>query len=189
MSATLVLASQSPYKRELLGRLLGDFLTDPASIDESALKDERPRDQALRLAQEKARKVAPRHPGAWLIGADQLAEFEGRPVGKQRTPELARRTLLAFSGKRLDFHTAVCVLTPEGETLTHCDLTVARFRDLDHARVERYLQLDEPYDCTAAFRAEGAAPMLLHALETSDTTAIIGLPLMWLASVLPLDTA
>ncbi len=188
MSIKIVLATQSPYKRQLLARLTRSFVTDPSGIDESALENETPRDQAARLAESKAREVAPRHAGAWIIGADQLAEFDGRPVGKQPSAQKARATLLSFSKRRLDFHTAVCVLTPEGEAFTHVDLTVARFRELDSERVERYLELDQPYDCTAAFRAEGAAPLLLEALETTDPTAIIGLPLLWLASVLPLDS-
>ena len=96
---------------------------------------------------------------------------------------------MSFSGRELRFHTAVCVLDPEGAAHVHTDLTVARFRTLDRERVERYLAVDEPYDCTGAFRAEGAGPLLLEALETSDPTAIVGLPLIWLASVLPLDTA
>lgn len=188
MSAKLVLATQSPYKRQLLARLVRSFLSDPPGIDESAIGVEAPRDQAVRLAESKAREVAPRHTGAWVIGADQLAEFEGRAVGKQPSAERARATLLSFSGRRLDFHTAVCVLTPEGKALRHVDLTVARFRELGGQRVERYLELDQPYDCTAAFRAEGAAPLLLDALETTDPTAIIGLPLLWLASILPLES-
>ena len=188
MSIKLVLATQSPYKRQLLARLARGFVADPSGIDESALSGEAPREQAARLAASKAREVAPRHPGAWVIGADQLAEFEGQAVGKQPSAARARKTLLSFSRRRLDFHTAVCVLTPEGEALTHIDLTVARFRELDTDRVNHYLELDQPYDCTAAFRAEGAAPLLLEALETTDPTAIIGLPLLWLASVLPLDS-
>ena len=189
MAQKIVLATQSPYKRQLLARLAGDFATDPSGIDESALPGERPRDQAARLALEKARAVAPRHRGAWIIGADQLAEFEGRAVGKQPTREQARSTLLSFSSRELHFHTAVFVLAPDGQTHTHVDRTVARFRQFGRERVERYLAIDRPYDCTAAFRAEGAAPLLLEALETADPTAIIGLPLIWLASVLPLDSA
>lgn len=188
MPVKLVLATQSPYKRQLLARLAHGFVTDPSGIDESALQGEAPREQARRLAESKAREVAPRHPGAWVIGADQLAEFEGRAVGKQLSADRARAMLMSFSERRLDFHTAVCALTPEGEALTHVDLTVARFRELDSDRIERYLELDQPYDCTAAFRAEGAAPLLLKALEATDPTAIIGLPLLWLASVLPLHS-
>ena len=185
MSLRLILASQSPYKRQLLSRLAGDFETHPSGIDESALPGENPRAQAARLAEAKAREVAPGHAGAWIIGADQLADLDGRAVGKQPTREQAFATLMSFSGRELHFHTAVCVLDPGGGVHAHTDLTVARFRNLDRARVERYLALDKPYDCTAAFRAEGAGPLLLDALETTDPTAIIGLPLIWLASVLP----
>ena len=188
MASKIVLATQSPYKRQLLARLAGDFATDPSGIDESALPGEPPRDQAVRLAEGKAREVAPRHREAWVIGADQLAEFEGRAVGKQPTREQARATLLSFSRGELHFHTAVFVLAPDGQTHTHVDLTIVRFRQLDGERVDRYLAIDLPYDCTAAFRAEGAAPILLEALETSDPTAIIGLPLIWLSSVLPIDS-
>lgn len=189
MASRIVLATQSPYKRQLLSRLVGDFVTDPSGIDESPLAGERPREQAARLAEAKAREVTPRHAGAWVIGADQLAELDGRAVGKQPTAARARSTLMSFSGRALSFHTAVCVLDPAGNAEAHTDLTVARFRTLDRARVERYLAVDEPYDCTAAFRAEGAGPLLLEALETSDPTAIIGLPMIWLASVLPLDAS
>ena len=188
MSPKIVLATQSPYKRQLLARLVDGFVTDPSGIDESRLEGENPRDQAARLAEAKAREVAPRHAGAWVIAADQLAEFRGRQVGKQPSPDRARATLMSFSGQDLNFHTAVCVLTPGGDAHAHVDLTVARFRRLNAERVERYLERDKPYDCTAAFRAEGAGPMLLKALESSDPTAIIGLPLLWLASVLPLNS-
>ena len=187
MTSRIVLATQSPYKRQLLSRLVGDFVTDPSGIDESPLAGESPRGQAVRLAEAKAREVAPRHAGAWVIGADQLAEMDGRAVGKQPTAERAQAMLMSFSGRALRFHTAVCVLDPGGNAYTYTDLTVARFRPLDRALVERYLTLDAPYDCTAAFRAEGAGPLLLEALETADPTAIVGLPLIWLASVLPLD--
>lgn len=186
MSPKIVLATQSPYKRQLLTRLVRDFVTDPSGIDEGMLEGERPRRQAARLAEEKAREVAPRHPGAWVIGADQLADFGGRAVGKQPTPDQARATLMSFSGGRLDFHTAVCVLPPDGGAHSHVDLTVARFRPLQRGWLERYLELEQPYDCTAALRAEGAAGLLLESLETSDPSAIIGLPLLWLASILPL---
>ena len=186
MSPKIVLATQSPYRRQLLERLVSDFVTDPSGIDESTLEGERPRDQAARLAEGKARAVAPRHGGAWVIGADQLAEFRGRGVGKQSTKDQARATLMSFSGGRLDFHTAVCVLTPNGDVRSHVDLTVARFRQLDGDRVKRYLALEKPYDCTAALRAEGAAGLLLESLETSDPSAIIGLPMLWLAEILPI---
>ncbi len=187
MASRIVLATQSPYKRQLLSRLVSDFVTDPSGIDESPLAGETPRDQAARLAEAKAREVAPRHAGAWVVGADQLAESGGRAVGKQPTAAQARSTLMSFSGQALRFHTAVCVLDPAGKAHAHTDLTVARFRLLDRALVERYLALDAPYDCTAAFRAEGAGPLLLEALETTDPTAIVGLPLIWLASALPVD--
>lgn len=189
MASNIVLATQSPYKRQLLARLAGEFATDPSGIDESALPGEAPREQAVRLAESKAREVAPRNGEAWVIGADQLAEFEGRAVGKQPTREQARSTLLSFSGRELYFHTAVFVLAPDGQAHAHVDLTIARFRQLDAELVERYLAIDLPYDCTAAFRAEGAAPLLLAALETSDPTAIIGLPLIWLSSVLPIESS
>ncbi|MCY3606669.1 MAG: Maf family protein [Gammaproteobacteria bacterium] len=187
LGTKLVLATQSPYKRQLLSRLVGDFVTDPSGIDESPLAGEIPLDQAARLAEAKAREVAPRHAGAWIVGADQLAELDGRAVGKQPTAEQAQAMLMSLSRRALNFHTAVCVLDPAGNAHAHTDLTVARFRTLDRALVERYLALDAPYDCTAAFRAEGAGPLLLEALETADPTAIVGLPLIWLASVLPLD--
>ena len=189
MASKFVLASQSPYKRQLLSRLVRDFATDPSGVDESPLAGEKPREQAVRLAEAKAREMAPRHAGAWVIGADQLAELDGLAVGKQPTIAQARSMLLSLSGRALNFHTAVCVLNPEGDARSHTDLTVARFRTLDPALVERYLALDAPYDCTAAFRAEGAGPLLLEALETADPTAIVGLPLIWLASVLPLDAS
>lgn len=186
MAARIVLATQSPYKRQLLARIAGSFVSDPSGIDESALPGEHPRDQAARLAEAKAREVAPRHAGSWVIGADQLAEFEGAAVGKQPTPEQARSTLLSFSSRELNFHTAVFVRAPDGREQAYVDLTVARFRPLDRALVERYIAIDQPFDCTAAFRAEGAGPLLLEALETTDPTAIVGLPLIWLSSVLPL---
>lgn len=187
MPSRIVLATQSPYKRQLLARIASNFVSDPSGIDEGALPGEHARDQAVRLAEAKAREVVPRHAESWVIGADQLAEFEGAAVGKQPTREQARATLLSFSARELNFHTAVFVLGPGGQRHAHVDLTVARFRPLNRAVVERYIAIDQPFDCTAAFRAEGAGPLLLEALETADPTAIVGLPLIWLSSVLPLN--
>lgn len=183
----LVLASTSRYKRALLARLAIPFETFAPPVDETPDSGESPRDLALRLARLKAQSVIhdAARPGAVVIGADQVASLDGRPLGKPESHESAIRQLLSCQGRAVRFHTAAFVLDPAaGRSWQHVDLTTVRFRQRARAEIERYLELEPAYDCAGSFKAEGLGIALFEAIESVDPTALIGLPLIWLAGAL-----
>jgi septum formation protein len=180
----LLLASGSRYRAGLLGRLGLDFDAAPPEVDESALPGEAPADLALRLAQLKARTVHERNPNAWVIGSDQVADCGGRILGKPCSFDDARRQLQVASGRVVDFHTALCLLGPEGLSQTHCDLTRVHFRPLPAPTIERYLEREPALDCAGSFKAEGLGITLFDAVESRDPSALVGLPLIALAAML-----
>lgn len=180
----LLLASGSRYRAGLLARLGLEFRVSPPEVDEAALPGEAPADLALRLAQLKARTVHDRDHSTWVVGSDQVADCSGRIHGKPASLHEARRQLQAASGQVVAFHTSLCVLGPDGFRRTHCDLTRVRFRALSAATIERYLQREPALDCAGSFKAEGLGITLFDAIESSDPTALVGLPLIALAAML-----
>lgn len=181
----LILASTSRYRRELLERLRLPFAVESPGVEETAEPGEAPAALAARLALAKARAVAARHPGAVVIGSDQVAECRGEALGKPGTPGRAAEQLAAASGSTVVFHTAVAVLPAGGGApQRHTDETRVRFRSLSGAEIARYVELDQPLDCAGSFRSEGLGVALFEAVETRDPTALIGLPLIWLAGAL-----
>ena len=185
----LVLASGSPYRRELLGRLRVPFEVDLPQVDESATPDEAPAATALRLSILKAQTVAARHPDAVVIGSDQVAECEGRPFGKPGSHEAAVVQLRTLRGKVVRFHSGLCVIgkhhgTGQTKTQSRVIATTVHFRALGDEAIERYLRLDTPYDCAGSAKAEGLGIALLDRVESGDPTALIGLPLIALVSML-----
>ena len=184
-SASIVLASSSSYRRGLLDRFLDDYETLSPNVDETDDGRESPEDFAARLAREKAEAVSSSHRDALIIGADQIAVLEGQVLGKPGDHNKAVEQLLAASGKALQFLTAVCVLDPVGRTRhEHIDRTTVRFRQFDLRLAETYLRHDEPYDCAGSFKIEGAGFVLFESVHTDDPTALIGLPMIWLAETL-----
>lgn len=181
----LVLASGSPYRRELLGRLGLAFRVASADVDEHARAGESPLEQACRLARDKAQAVAAGAPGTWVIGADQVAECEGERLGKPGDAERAARQLRGCSGRPVRFHTAVCLARAgDPRVREHCDLTVAWFRPLDQAEIDRYLAAEAPWDCAGSFKCEGLGICLFERIRSEDPTALIGLPLIALSRML-----
>lgn len=181
----IVLASSSPYRRELLGRLLDDFACVSPDVDEALRAGEQPAALVRRLAREKAEAVARSRPGTLVIGADQLAVRGERAIGKPGDHARALEQLLAASGGSMRFLTAVCVRHPHGgQPLEHTDVTEVRFRRFDRTLAEAYLRRDEPYDCAGSFRIEGAGAVLFESVRTDDPTALVGLPMIWLAGIL-----
>jgi len=175
----LVLGSTSAYRRELLARLRLDFSTDAPQVDETPHADETPAGLAQRLALEKARDVAGRHPGAVVIGADQVADLSGVAIGKPGNHANAVAQLQAMRGQRVLFHTAVAVLRPATGFAQALMATVAvQFRTLSDAEITRYLQLEQPYDCAGSAKSEGLGIALLSSIESDDPTALVGLPLI-----------
>ncbi len=175
----LVLASTSRYRRELLERLRLPFTVEAPRLDETPLLREAPRDTARRLALAKANEVASRHPDAVVIGADQVADLDGAPLGKPGSHERAVEQLRAMSGKTVVFQTGVAVVCRATgfERVAVVPVTV-RVRALSDAEIERYLILDEPYDCAGSAKSESLGIALLDAIESDDATALVGLPMI-----------
>lgn len=181
----IVLASQSPYRRELLGRLLSGFEVLAPRVDETRTPGEPPRDLALRLARLKAQAGARLAPGSLVIGSDQVAALGDETLGKPGTPDRAVNQLLQCSGRLVEFHTAVCVAGPGDDTeLSHVDTTRVQFRALTRQEAERYVAADQPLDCAGSFKAERRGVLLLDSIESGDPTAIQGLPLIWVGRAL-----
>ena len=182
---TLVLASASPYRRELLARLALPFETCDPQLREAHLAGESPADRALRLALAKARAVARQRPDSIVIGSDQVAAAGDEVLDKPGDTKGARSQLAALSGRSAVFYTACAVLGgADGLHLAHVDTTRVVFRSLSAQEIERYVAHEQPYDCAGSFKVEALGVSLLECVEGQDPTALIGLPLIWLAGAL-----
>lgn len=183
--ARLVLASTSVYRKQLLERFGLQFETARPDLDESPLPGETPVATAERLALEKARAVAPRFPGALIIGSDQVAHRGNERFGKPGTVERAIAQLTAMSGKSIVFHTAVCLYnSATGQYLLEGVPTEAKFRPLSKEEIVRYVDREKPLDCAGSAKSEGLGISLLDYMRGDDPTALIGLPLIALARML-----
>jgi septum formation protein len=180
----LILASTSIYRRELLERLRLAFETARPEVDENPRPGESQIALAERLAIAKAGAIAEREPAAFVIGSDQVAELDGRPLGKPGTRDGALAQLGAMSGRAVHFRTAVCVRHGEHAPRLAIDTTTVRFRSLSFAEIERYVDAEQPLDCAGSFKSEGLGITLFDAIETIDPTALIGLPLIATARLL-----
>ncbi len=179
---TIVLASSSRYRRDLLDRFLDDYEAVDPEVDERNTDGLPPAELARHLARKKAEAIASNARQALVIGADQLAVLDDRVLGKPGDHARAVEQLLAASGKAVTFLTAVCILDPLGRArYEHTDRTVVRFRQFDRRLADAYLRHDEPYDCAGSFKLEGAGFVLLESVTTDDPTALVGLPMIWLA--------
>jgi len=174
----LILASTSAYRRELLARLRLPFDVARPEVDESPLAGEPPQALAERLASAKADAIARREPDAYVIGSDQVAELDGMPLGKPGTRDGALAQLGAMSGRTVHFRTAVCIRRAGQAPRLALDTTTVHFRPLTFAEIERYVDAEQPLDCAGSFKSEGFGIALFDAIETSDPTALIGLPLI-----------
>ncbi|WP_028239995.1 Maf family protein [Stutzerimonas azotifigens] len=180
----LLLASSSPYRRELLARLGLPFEHASPDIDETRLPDEAPDALVRRLAESKARALAARHAGL-IIGSDQVAVLDGRVLGKPHTFERAREQLKAASGRTVRFLTGVALLdSVSGNVQVDCVPFDVHFRELGDATIERYLRKETPYDCAGSFKAEGLGIALFRRTEGEDVTSLVGLPLIRLVDML-----
>lgn len=179
----LILASTSRYRRELLGRLGLPFETASPNAPEEPMAGEAPAAMAARLALAKARAIAA--PDAIVIGSDQVASLEGRLLRKPGAHAAALAQLTACQGKTVVFDTAVAVLdTASDQVATHTDRTTVRFRRLDERALDAYVRLEQPFDCAGSFKSEGLGVALFERIDSEDPTALIGLPLIWVAAAL-----
>ena len=182
---TLILASGSRYRRDLLARLMLPFETLAPQASEEHQDGESPADRALRLAASKARSVASRRPEAIVIGSDQVAAAGDQVLDKPGDAAGAHAQLRAVSGRSARFYTACVVLAEaDGLHVAHLDTTTVSFRPLSLEEIERYVAREQPYDCAGSFKAEALGISLLDCIESQDPTALIGLPLIWLAGAL-----
>ena len=182
----LVLASSSPFRRELLARLGLVFLSDSPDIDEQRTPGEAPEALVQRLALEKARAVAGRHPGALVIGSDQVAVLEdGTVLGKPGSEERARQQLRQASGRSVTFLTGLCLYNAatEGYQLC-CEPFRVHFRELSADAIASYIRKEQPLNCAGSFKSEGLGITLFRRLEGDDPNALIGLPLIRLTDML-----
>ncbi|MDR0378685.1 MAG: Maf family nucleotide pyrophosphatase [Candidatus Accumulibacter sp.] len=181
----LVLASTSPFRRELLGRLGRPFDTADPKIDESPLPGEMPETTALRLSEAKARAVAPHFPEALIIGSDQVATLDGQIYGKPGTHERAVQQLRAMRGRTVNFFTGLCLFDAQsGQARVRGVPTWVSFRDSSDEEIENYLLRERPYQCAGAAKSEGLGIALIARMNGDDPNALIGLPLIALCDLL-----
>ena len=181
----LILGSSSPYRRELLERLRLPFEVAVPDIDETPLNDETPEATALRLSLNKAQAIAQRHPGALVIGSDQVLTLDGRQMGKPGSHDQAREQLRLMRGRIATFHSALCLLDGRTGQSQLADVqTHVTMRDLSDAEIDAYLHLEKPYDVAGSAKSEGLGIALLSRVESDDPTALVGLPLISLTTML-----
>ena len=182
----LILASSSAYRRELLARLHLPFEAIAPRIDETPQPDEATQDTALRLAREKAAAVARQAPGALVIGSDQVATLDGLQIGKPGTHARALEQLQLMRGRRVVFHTALCLWDGRADAPAQVEnvQVFVDFRDLPDAELDAYLRIEQPYDCAGSAKNEGLGIALIERIESNDPTALTGLPLIALTGML-----
>lgn len=185
----LILGSSSVYRQELLSRLRLPFEVKVPAIDETPAFSESPETTALRLAREKAAAVAKDNPESLIIGCDQVATLNGQQIGKPGSHENALQQLRFMRGQRVIFHTALCLMDgrkdrPGPETQIENIQTFVTFRDLSDEELDAYLRLEQPYDCAGSAKNEALGIAILEKIESSDPTALTGLPLIALTAML-----
>ncbi|RMG53424.1 MAG: septum formation inhibitor Maf [Gammaproteobacteria bacterium] len=181
----IVLASTSPFRAELLGRLQVPFEQAAPEVDETRLPDEAPREMVMRLAEAKARAIATGLEHGLVIGSDQCAVIGGEILGKPGSFERAFEQLRASSGRSVTFETGLCVVDAEsGRAEVDCVSFEVGFRELDDARIRNYLEREQPWNCAGSFKSEGLGITLFRYLRGDDPTALIGLPLIRLVDML-----
>lgn len=184
-SPPLILASTSRHRRHLMERLGMPFTAVAPGVDETRSFREPVEQLVKRLSRAKAEAVAAAHPGALIIGSDQAAERDGEILGKPGDHATAVAQLKAASGKYMKFHTGLCVIdTRDGRIQEYTDVTRVAFRKLTDGEIERYLQAEKPYDSAGSFKSESLGITLFEGIESSDPSALIGLPLIALCGFL-----
>ena len=185
MQSKIILASSSPYRKQLLDRLRLEYECLSPDIDESLAVGETASEYVCRLAEAKARSVASSYPQAVVIGSDQCALLDDQILGKPGSHEKALQQLRRAQGKTVVFHTAVCVIQLARDFCAVEDVPFeVDFRSLDDTQLEHYLRVEQPYQCAGSFKAEGYGICLFSRLRGDDPNALIGLPLITLTAML-----
>ncbi len=182
---SIILASTSKYRSELLHKLNIPFETANPLVDETPLCGESPPALASRLALAKSRAITPTVPDTLVIGSDQVASIDHQLLGKPGNMDRAVDQLTLSSGRCVEFHTAVSVTHADsGESLSRLEITRVHFRELSHQQIVRYLEAEQPFDCAGSFKSEGMGIVLFRKIEGRDPNALIGLPLIALVEIL-----
>ena len=182
---TLVLASSSPYRRELLSRFKLPFDVFNPDIDETPRKNEKAKEISYRLAREKAFKVAPHYANSLIIGSDQTAACQNQIIEKPNTHENAIKQLVFLSGKIVTFYTSLCLLNTKTQKVQECVVEFeVKYKELNQQIIETYLLKEQPYNCVGSVKSEGLGITLLEYIKGEDPTALIGLPLIKLSDML-----
>ena len=181
----LVLASTSPFRRELLSKLGLPFVTVNPATDESVVHGETPETTALRLSEAKARAVASQYPDALIIGSDQMAFIDDQVFGKSGTHDNAVKQLKTMRGRTVNFFTGLCLLnTQTGRAQLRGVPMLVTFRNLSDDEIENYLQKEKPYNCAGSAKSEGLGIAVIEKMQGEDPNALIGLPLIALCDLL-----
>jgi len=182
---TLILASTSPYRAELLARLNQPFVQLAPNCDETPRDNESAAVLVERLAIDKAKSIAERHPDSVVIGSDQVADLDGTIIGKPGDRKSAAKQLQALSGKALVFYTGLALVQSSSSRIRSCVVpTRVIFRRLTDNKIERYLSADKPYGCAGSFKSESLGSSLVESMTSDDPVALIGLPLIRLSQFL-----
>lgn len=185
MKQTLILASSSVYRRELLQKLQIPFSAISPKVDETPLAGEKPHQTALRLAQEKAKKIGAEHPHALVIGCDQVATLDGEQLGKPGNHKNATEQLKKMRGREVTFYSALCLFNAAtGNMQAENVVYLVRFRQLTDEQIENYLNKEQPYHCAGSAKSEGLGIALIERMLGEDPNALIGLPLIKLVKML-----
>jgi len=180
---TLVLASTSPFRRELLQRLGIAFETMAPDVDETRRQGEDPEELVLRLSEAKARAGAGQYPDALIIGSDQVAVCGNEVLGKPGNHEAACAQLAHLSGRQVSFLTGLCLFdAANGNALVELVPYQVTFRQLTDQQIDRYLKIEQPYNCAGSFKSEGLGISLFESMQGDDPNALVGLPLIRLTS-------
>ena len=181
----LILASSSIYRKKQLQQLQLNFSVIAPFIDETPLANETPKQTALRLSIEKARSVGLQHSNTLVIGCDQVASFEGKPLGKPLSHENAVKQLRIMQGKEIIFHSGICLFNAVTGNIQSSVVDIqVKFRSLTDQQIENYLVREQPYDCAGSAKSEGLGVALLDYIRGDDPNALIGLPLIQLVTML-----
>ena len=185
MNNNLILASSSPFRRELLTRLQVPFSWLSPDVDETPLANELPQETALRLAQVKARKIGESHADALIIGCDQVATIDNQQLGKPLTHENATKQLRLMRGREVIFHSALCLYNAATKSMQAQVVPyIVKFRNLSDAQIENYLNKEQPYHCAGSAKSEGLGIAIIERMTGDDPNALIGLPLIALINML-----
>ncbi|MEG3112941.1 MULTISPECIES: nucleoside triphosphate pyrophosphatase [Pantoea] len=185
MTASILLASTSPFRQALLTKLGLTFVTDSPNVDETALPGENAETLVKRLAVAKAQALAETYPEHWIIGSDQVCVLDGEITGKPHTVENAHNQLRAASGNRITFYTGLALYHPSSQRLIQCcEPFIVHFRDLSDDEITNYIKKEQPLQCAGSFKSEGMGICLFERLEGRDPNTLIGLPLIALNAML-----